>query len=60
MFSVSDDGKGLANGFETTSGLGLQTMRHRAMLLGGRIDFISEEGNGFMVCIEIPHNKEVK
>jgi len=62
LFSVSDDGRGLpgssetANGFKT-SRLGMQTMRHRAMLLGGRIDFISEEGNGLMVCIEIPHNK---
>jgi len=57
LFSVSDDGKGLSGGFETAGGLGMQTMRHRAMLLGGNIDFISEEGNGLMVCVEIPYNK---
>jgi len=61
LFSVSDDGrglhKGLSSGFGTADSLGMQTMRHRAMLLGGRIDFISEEGNGLMVCVEIPHNK---
>jgi len=63
LFSVSDDGIGLSNGSETANssktadGLGMQTMRHRAMLLGGRIDFISEKGNGLMVCIEIPFNK---
>jgi len=57
LFSVSDDGRGLPDGFKTTDGLGMQTMRHRAMLLGGRIDFISEEGNGLMVCIEIPRGR---
>jgi len=56
LFSVSDDGVGLASGFEA-KGLGIQTMRHRAMLLGGRIDFISEAGNGIMVCIEIPQDR---
>jgi signal transduction histidine kinase len=29
-------------------------MRERAAILGARLDFISENGNGFMVRIEIP------
>jgi len=41
LFSVSDDGVGLQTGFsgdfDTTKGLGMKTMRHRATLLGGGV-----------------------
>jgi signal transduction histidine kinase len=32
-------------------------MRARAEILGGRLDFISEVGNGLMVRIEVPVDK---
>jgi two-component system NarL family sensor kinase len=60
LFSVSDDGVGLPKSFDGSSHsndahkLGMRIMRQRAMLMGAEINFISEAGNGLMVCIEIP------
>ena len=51
IVSVSDDGLGLHNAGKT--GFGMRIMRRRAELLGAHIDFISEAGNGCMVCIKI-------
>jgi two-component system NarL family sensor kinase len=53
LFSISDDGSGLSPESSHT-GLGMSTMRQRAAILGAHIDFISEEGNGLMVCDKIP------
>jgi two-component system NarL family sensor kinase len=58
LICVSDDGRGLREGDAPSSpGLGLLSMRERAAILGARLDFISENGNGFMVRIEIPVNR---
>jgi two-component system NarL family sensor kinase len=60
LICLSDDGRGLLPGGDPSSsspGLGLRSMRERAAILGARLDFISENGNGFMVRIEIPINR---
>jgi two-component system NarL family sensor kinase len=54
LICVSDDGRGLAPSAEAATGpegagLGMRSMRWRAEFLGARLNFISEEGNGFMV-----------
>jgi len=51
LICVSDDGVGLRNEHE---GLGMMGMRQRAVIIGAKLDFISESGNGLMVRIEIP------
>jgi two-component system NarL family sensor kinase len=55
LLSVSDDGAGLKD--LGNGGFGMRIMRQRASLLGARLDFISEEGNGCMVCEEIPRSE---
>ena len=58
LICVSDDGRGFREGDEESgAGLGLRSMRERAAILGARLDFISESGNGLMVRIEIPLNR---
>ena len=56
LVCVSDAGAGLPpepkNG--SPSGLGMRSMRERAAILGARLDFISEGGNGLMVRVEAP------
>ena len=55
LICVSDDGIGLQNSKENdAAGLGMRSMRQRAAIIGARLDFISESGNGLMVRIEIP------
>jgi two-component system NarL family sensor kinase len=61
LLSVSDDGVGLKNlrgSAGDDGGFGMRIMRQRAALLGAHIDFISEEGNGCMVCVEIKRSEE--
>ena len=63
LICVSDDGAGLPalddgsarfkEGF-SFGGLGMRSLRQRAVILGARLDFKSESGNGLMVRIEIP------
>jgi two-component system NarL family sensor kinase len=52
LICVSDDGVGIKAG--CGEGLGMQSIRQRAGILGAKIDFISEAGNGLLVRIEIP------
>jgi len=52
LVCVSDDGVGLLNKPE---GLGMMSIRQRAAILGAKIDFRSETGNGLMVRIELPY-----
>jgi two-component system NarL family sensor kinase len=52
LLCVSDDGVGLGNA--GTAGLGMKSIRQRAAILGAKLDFISESGNGLMVRIELP------
>ena len=54
LVCVSDEGAGLEAAGETREGLGIRGMRQRAAILGAKIDFISESGNGLMVRVEIP------
>jgi len=60
LICVSDDGEGLkgvpisADGIPSGAGLGIKSMRQRADILGAKLDFISESGNGLMVRIEFP------
>ena len=51
LICVSDDGVGI--GDSSGHGLGMSIMRQRAAILGARLDFINESGNGLMVRIEI-------
>ena len=53
LICVSDDGEGIKNG-KTRESLGIRSIRQRASILGAKIDFISESGNGLMVRIELP------
>jgi two-component system NarL family sensor kinase len=56
LICVSDDGIGLRNmpkGLRGMPGLGMNSMRQRAAILGATLDFISETSNGLMVRIEV-------
>ena len=56
LICVSDDGVGLRNepSNHRFEGLGMMSMRQRAAIIGAKLDFISESGNGLMVRIELP------
>jgi len=66
LICVSDDGVGLQNkpaNHRTVEpyvrdsqfeGLGMMSIRQRAAIIGAKLDFISESGNGLMVRIELP------
>ncbi len=51
---VADDGKGMSPGAETTPGIGLHSMRHRAESLGGAIQIESSAEEGTIVSCQIP------
>jgi two-component system, NarL family, sensor kinase len=65
LICVSDDGDGLqsktslrgiplsADGIPSGAELGIKSMRQRADILGAKLNFISESGNGLMVRIEL-------
>ena len=59
LICISDDGVGLDGSQE---GIGMKSLRQRAAIIGAKIDFISESGNGLMVKIEYtpPINMESK
>ena len=50
---VKDDGKGF-NQTEAKNGLGLMHLKQRTQILGGTINWITQEKNGCTVLIEIP------
>jgi signal transduction histidine kinase len=54
LICISDEGVGLPG--TNCAGLGMRSMRQRAAIVGAKLDFISESGNGLMVRIEIPPN----
>jgi two-component system NarL family sensor kinase len=62
LICVSDDGIGLSGGYAGNkgadipagAGLGMRSMLQRAAILGAKLEFISESGNGLMVRIELP------
>ena len=64
LICVSDDGVGLSgitysetsgtvSGKATGEGLGMRSIRQRAVIIGAKLDFISETGNGLMVRIDL-------
>jgi len=61
LICVSDDGVGLCNepSNHRFEGLGMMSMRQRAAIIGAKLDFISESGNGLMVRIELPSSSAV-
>ena len=52
VVEVSDDGKGF--GFQTPSGVGLNSMQERAEALGGILDIESVPGEGTIVRVRVP------
>ena len=53
LVCISDEGKGLSATEPRQRGLGMRGMRQRAAIIGAKLDFISEPGNGLMVRIEL-------
>jgi two-component system NarL family sensor kinase len=61
LICISDDGKGLAHNTaaetnrppKADEGLGMKTMKQRAAIAGADLQFVSEEGNGLTVRIEV-------
>jgi len=54
LICISDDGTGLVSQGE---GLGMKSIRQRAEIIGAKVDFISECGNGLMVRIALPYSQ---
>ena len=54
--AISDNGVGLSNQEMNAeeAGLGLSSIRERALLLGGRTDFSSEPNMGTTVSVSVP------
>jgi two-component system NarL family sensor kinase len=59
LISISDDGVGLRPG-GSVKGLGMKSMCQRAAIIGARLDFISDSGNGLRVRIEVPAPQETR
>jgi signal transduction histidine kinase len=53
VLRVSDDGKGFDSNEVAGRGLGLTTMRERALRIGGRIEILSAEGRGTTVEVRL-------
>jgi two-component system NarL family sensor kinase len=60
LICISDDGAGFNPQERRTKtggigcGMGWRSMRERAAILGAKLEFISEQGQGFMVRLEVP------
>lgn len=61
---ISDDGTGFDVSSlpesirEDNSGFGLSMMKERIYLLSGDMKIVSSQGNGCIITVEVPHNKE--
>lgn len=55
VIKVIDNGKGFDVVAQRNSGLGLETVRKRAMLMGGQVNIISERSLGTTFIITIPY-----
>jgi len=53
---VEDDGEGLPETLASGSGIGFQVMRHRAQLVGGKIDIGPAPAGGTRIACTIPSN----
>jgi PAS domain S-box-containing protein len=54
LLTITDDGDGLAPGFERAAGLGLRSMRYRASMIGASLDIRPAPGRGAVVSCSIP------
>jgi signal transduction histidine kinase len=57
VLEVEDEGVGFGNGKEGR-GMGLVSMRERAELVNGRVEFIGREGGGVLVRLTVPVPEE--
>ena len=53
--TVADDGKGMGPSPDGTRGMGLDSMRYRARVLGGELKIDSHPGEGTIVSCEMPN-----
>jgi signal transduction histidine kinase len=53
VLEVEDEGVGFGNGKEG-QGMGLVSMRERAELVDGRVEFVDREGGGVLVRLTVP------
>jgi len=51
LFTYQDNGKGFEINEETTAGIGMQTIKERALKIGGKIQFQSQKTRGFKLSI---------
>ena len=54
---VSDDGIGMSKKKMIDGGMGLQVMRHRAQVIGGTLDIVSQLRKGVVVTCTLPLRK---
>ena len=54
--TVADDGKGMSPSPDSTRGMGLDSMRYRARVLGGELKIDSHPGEGTIVTCELPNH----
>ncbi|MDH3355534.1 MAG: sensor histidine kinase, partial [Chromatiales bacterium] len=62
LLIIEDDGRGikmLSNCEDSRKRYGILGMQERVHVLGGKIDFISEQGEGTRIEISVPINSEV-
>ena len=52
--TITDDGQGIQPGKNKTNGMGLEGMRERVMLVGGKLRLDSAFGAGTQITIELP------
>lgn len=57
VLEVEDDGVGFG-GIQETRGMGLVSMRERAELVNGRIEFLARNGGGALVRLTVPLSME--
>jgi signal transduction histidine kinase len=59
ILTVQDDGSGMPDQQEPSSGMGLRIMRHRARLLGGQLDIYEEAAKGVTISCSFAVNGEL-
>jgi len=54
VLTVKDFGKGLSKQLSRTKGIGMQSMKMRARLMGASVRFVNKKGHGFQVICLFP------
>ena len=57
VLAVQDDGVGLPPNFEEAKGMGLRIMRHRASLIGAKVEYANGPERGAIVTCTVPHDE---